>query len=126
MKIIIDKINSEPKHSLSKSELQLILSKLPVDSINSFTMFKISAQMFSNSGWNRPVIFNLSRSTFNIMSRGLNKEYIVKELLIEIFSHYTKISFETIGNKLNIQQRNKLEEIITPYYQDIIKELGIN
>jgi len=122
MKIIIDKINSEPKHSLSKKELQLILSKIPINYVNTFVTFKISSQMFSKSDWNRPVIYN--NSTYNILSRGLSKEYIIKELLIEIFCQHTRICFQTFGHKLNNQQRKKLEEIIAPYYETIINEIN--
>ncbi len=121
MKIVVDKIKSEPKHSLSKQELKFILEKLSKTSQEIKKTFKLSAQLFSSSGWDRPVICN--NYTYNILSRGVEKEKIIKELLIEIFSNETKISYETYAHKLNTQQRKKLEKLITPYFDEIINEI---
>ncbi|WLD22652.1 hypothetical protein NU10_07860 [Flavobacterium dauae] len=124
MKIIIDKINSEPKHSLSKKELQLILSKIPINYVNTFVTFKISSQMFSNSGWDRPVIKN--NETYNILSRGLDKKYIIKELLIEIFLNHTHINFYISAHKINSDRRKKLDDMVNPYFEEIIKDIEVN
>ncbi|WKW47537.1 hypothetical protein P3875_05640 [Myroides sp. JBRI-B21084] len=123
MKIIVDKINTKPYHSLSKKDIQLILSKIPVNWVHNFTIFKISAQLFTSSGWDRPVIMNVSKRTFNILSRGLKKNDIIKELLIEVFLYYTNINSQAQGHKLTNKQRKEFEGIIAPFYEEILKDI---
>lgn len=121
MKITVEKINSEPKHSISKGDIQNVLSKIPFDYSETVIEFKISAQMFSNSKWDRPVIFN--NTTFNILSRGLSKRAIISELLIEIFRERNHMSYPTYAHKLNNSQRKKLQETINKYESEIFKTL---
>jgi hypothetical protein len=117
MKISVEKINSEPKHSVSKKDIQNVLSKIPFDYSETVIEFKISAQLFSNSKWNRPVIFN--NTTFNILSRGLSKREIISELLIEIFRERNHTIYPTYAHKLNNSQRKKLQEITAKYESEI-------
>lgn len=124
MKITTDKITSEPKHSISKHDLQIVLSKIPFDYQETIVNFKISAQLFENSQWDRPVIYN--NTTFNILSRGIIREAIIKELLVEIFLQNNISAYPTYGHKLNNVQRKKLEEIIDPYLNEIIQQIDLN
>ena len=80
MKIIIDKVTSEPNHSVSKTDIEIVLRHIQSDWVGAGNGFKISSQLFKNTHWDRPVIKN--ESTYIIMSRGFEKNYIIKELLI--------------------------------------------
>ena len=121
MRIITDKINTLPNHSISKKEVQIILDNVTHEKFGIATVFKISAQLFENSNWERPVILN--GSTYNILSRGLEKDFVIRELLIEIYVNATNIHYSMKSHKLNAEQRKKLEEIISPIYQKVIGEI---
>lgn len=121
MRIITDKINKLPNHSISKKEVQIVLKNVTNERFGMKTVFKISSQLFDNSKWERPVILN--GSTYNILSRGLEKELIIRELLIEIYVNATDIHFSMKGHKLNADQRKKTEELILPIYQKVIGEI---
>jgi hypothetical protein len=121
MRIITDKINTLPNHSISKKEVLIVLKNVTNERFGIATVFKISSQLFDNSKWERPVILN--GSTYNILSRGLEKELIIRELLIEIYVNATDIHFSMKGHKLNADQRKKLEEIISPIYHKVIREI---
>ena len=120
MKIITEKINSLPAHSITKKDVELVLKHVPQEAFGVATIFKISAQIFSKSKWDRPVVQN--GTTYNILSRGLEKEFIIKELLIEIYVHLTKI-YGMYAHRLSKEQRKNLEELVQPVYEMIINEL---
>ncbi|AMM51899.1 hypothetical protein TH61_12905 [Rufibacter sp. DG15C] len=120
MRIITEAINTEPMHSVTKQDVLTVLKYVPKDWIGLKHTFLISAQKFDSSGWNRPVILN--QTTFRILSRGLPKQQVIKELLLEIAINPT----QTYPKKLHIlekEQRRKLEEVIQPFYEKILAEL---
>jgi hypothetical protein len=116
MKIITEKINSEPNHSISKKDIKAIIDIIPDDWIGVAHVFSISSQLFKNSSWDRPVIQNYV--TFKILSRGIDRNIIIKELLIELAIRPTKTN-PPKGHSLTKSQRKKLEEFIMPYYNKL-------
>jgi len=116
MKIVIEKINSEPKHSITKKDVKAVIEIVPDDWIGVAHVFSISSQLFRNSGWDRPVIKN--NTTFKILSRGFDRNEIIKELLIELAIIPTK-TYPSKGHSLTKSQRKKLEELIMPYYNKL-------
>lgn len=124
MKIITDKINTLPDHSISKKEVETILKCVPIDFNRTVVKFKISAQLFINSGWERPVIYN--NTTYNILSRGLEKKQVIHELLIELFKHKTRIGQGNQGHRLTKAERQKLDTVVQPYFETIVKALDLS
>lgn len=124
MKIFTENINTLPEHSITKKEVKTILKCLPVDFSGTVVQFKISAQLFKNSGWSRPVIYN--NITYNILSRGLDKKQVIYELLVEIFNHESGISLHTKAHILNMNQRKQLESLVQPYYETVLKALDLD
>jgi hypothetical protein len=118
MKIITEKVHSEPAHAITKKEVGAIIDVVPDDWIGVAHVFLISAQLFENSNWDRPVIQN--NTTFKILSRGIEKNLIIKELLIEMAIRPTQ-TYPPRGHTLTKSQRRKLEELIEPYYNKLIK-----
>lgn len=123
MKIITDKINALPDHSISKKEVEVVLKCIPIDFSGTVVKFKISAQLFSNSGWERPVIYN--NTTYNILSRGLDKKHVIHELLIELFNHETRMGQGNQGHKLTKMERQKLDTIVQPHFETVVKALDL-
>jgi len=121
MKIVTDKVSSEPFHSISKQDIQVVIRNIPKDWIGIANVFKISSQLFSNSKWSRPVIEN--NTTFIIMSRGFDRDYIIKELLIELALSPCGI-YAVNAHRVTKNQRWKLETMIQPMFDNIIKELN--
>lgn len=117
MKIIIEKVTSEPYHSITKKDVETVIDIVPDDWVGVAHVFSITAQRFENSGWDRPVIEN--NTTFNIMSRGMDRNVMIKELLIEMAIRPAKI-YSHKGHALTKAQRKMLEELIKPYYDTLI------
>ena len=122
MKIIKEIITSEPDHSVSRKDIETVLKHIPKDWLGIANKFKISSQLFSNSKWDRPVIEN--NTTFVIMSRGFERNYIIKELLIELATDPSGIGYSIKAHHINKEDRNKLEKFIQPFYEAIINELN--
>ena len=116
MKILTERLNSEPKHSVTKKDIKAILQVVPEHWVGVAHTFSISAQLYKNSKWPRPVIQN--GVVFKILSRGLDKKMVIKELLIELAIRPT-ITSSGYAHSLTKVQRKKLEETIEPYYRQL-------
>ena len=121
MKIIKEKISSVPDHSVSRKDIEIVIRHIPKDWVGVANIFKISSQLFNNSKWDRPVIEN--NATFLIMSRGFERNYIIKELLVELAIRPSGLGYSMKAHHLNKEQRNKLEKLICPLYEAITTEL---
>jgi hypothetical protein len=124
MKIIVEKINGAPNHSVNKNDIKMLLEIIPKEWIGVAHVFKVSSQMYDNSKWDRYVIQN--NTTFNILSRGIEKELVIKDLLIEIALIPNKI-YTINRHKISFEQRKKMEEFIQPLFDEfIIKSNFVN
>ncbi len=121
MKIIIEKVTSEPNHSVSKKDIETVIRHIPSEWIGIKNVFKISSQLSINSQWDRPVIEN--GVTFMIMSRGFSRDFIIKELLIELATRPTGITYSMRAHRINKCDRKKLEEFVQPLFEKVIAEL---
>ena len=121
MKIIIDKIADGPSHSVSKKDIETIIKHIPKEWLGIKNVFRLSNQEFINSKWDRPVICN--GVTYVISSRNLDRDFIIKELLIEIALAPTKVMNSVNHHHINKNDRKKLEEFIQPFYDKITAEL---
>lgn len=83
MKMIFDKIESGPPHSLSRSEANVLFSLLSEKLHLPVRLVHFSNQMHSNLTFDRPVIYS-GDNRLTILSRGFRKLDIVKEILIEL------------------------------------------
>lgn len=119
MKILIDKVTSEPNHSLSKKDIDLVLKNIPNEWIGSANIFRLASQLFEKSKWPRSVIYNAP--SYIIMSRGIDRKVVIKEFLIELAISST-IGDSLHAHTLNNNQVKKLEEVIEPFYLKIISE----
>lgn len=121
MKIVVDRVTSAPNHSVSKRDIEMVLKHVPAEWIGIKNVFKISSQLFVKSKWDRPVIEN--GVTYVIMSRGFERDFIIKELLIELVIWPTAVAHSVKGHHISKRDRSKLEEFIQPFYRKIIANL---
>lgn len=84
MKIISDKVLSEPPHSLSPSKVKALMSLLPEECRQHIKVIHLSNQMFSNITFDRPTLYEFFSGRLKILSRGFGELEIVKEILIEL------------------------------------------
>lgn len=121
MKIQIIKSDTEPRHSLTKKDLQLVLEVVPKEWIGIKHVFLLSDREFKNTTWDSPVKSN--NTTFTILSRGIEKHQIIKELLIKLAEGPSKTS-PYYGGRYSNEQRRKLEEYIAPYFEKVLERLN--
>ncbi|RTQ46007.1 hypothetical protein EJV47_22880 [Hymenobacter gummosus] len=120
MKILVETVNQEPFHSVTKQDISVVIRNIPQDWLGSAHVFLISAQKIGNSGFGRLAFLN--QTTFRVLSRGQDKYEVIKELLIEIAINATRTILR-YGHKIDHEQRKKLERIIQPCYEKILLEL---
>ena len=84
MKIISAKLNKEPFHSLSKKDIKRIFSLVPEEWKTAIDQVVMSSELFENSRFDRPVIHSSVNRRLNVLSRGLTKRRMVKEVLREL------------------------------------------
>lgn len=80
MKIISAKLNIEPFHSLNKKDIKRILSLVPEEWKMAIDQVVLSSELFENSRFDRPVIHSSISRRLNVLSRGLTKRRMVKEV----------------------------------------------
>ncbi|QBY05046.1 hypothetical protein E2K93_11905 [Thalassotalea sp. HSM 43] len=84
MKIVVARLNKEPYHSLTAKDVKKIFALVPKEWKNQINQVVLGAELFSNSRFDRPVIHSSISARLNVLSRGLPKERMVKEVLREL------------------------------------------
>ncbi len=125
MKIIIPKINKEPYHSLTKSDVKLIFKIAPNDWTSEIKVVILSAEPFKNSHFDRPVIYSGYSSRLNILSRGLTKDDIAKEVFRELGLR-GRLAQTSYCNHIPKSELAKLDNCIKPYLKEFLKQLKHN
>ncbi len=121
MKIITEPVKDEPAHSVTKRDVQMVLKNVPEEWSWHGSVFLIAAQKFENSKWDRPVILN--QGTLRILSRGFDRNQIIKELLIELAIRPTGL-YPRYAHRLDKEKRRKLELVVHPYYEKVLADLA--
>lgn len=120
MKIIVETVNQEPLHSVTRKDIATMLRNVPADWVGAAHVFLITAQMLDSAVHDRPVLLN--GVTFRIMSRGQSKLGVIKALLLELAARPTRV-FPRKFHHFDKEQMRKLEETIQPYYEQIVAQL---
>ncbi len=114
MKIVVAKLNKEPYHSLTAEDIKRIFSLVPEDWKSLITKVVLGAEMFSNSRFDRPVIHSSVSSRLNVLSRGLSKERMVKEVLRELALN-GGVAQSGFVNHVPKAELVKLDRVVEPY-----------
>lgn len=114
MKIVVARLNKEPYHSLTAKDIKRIFSFVPEDWKLLITQVVLGAEMFANSRFDRPVIHSSVSSRLNVLSRGLSKERMVKEVLRELALN-GGVAQSGLVNHVSKAELVKLDRVIAPY-----------
>ncbi len=119
MKIILAKLNTDPPHSLTRKDIKLIFGLVPEDWCTLISQVVLSAELFENSRFDRPVIHSSISSRLNILSRGFSREKIAKEVLRELGLN-GGLAQSGFADHLSKSQLSKLDRKIEPYFEAFI------
>ncbi|NQZ90693.1 MAG: hypothetical protein HRT54_24305 [Colwellia sp.] len=114
MKVVSAKLNKEPYHSLSKSDITFLFRITPESWTNGIQTVVLAAELFNNSRFDRPVIYSAYSNRINILSRGLTKSEAAKQVLREL-GLIGGIAESGFANSLPKNELKKLDEAIQPY-----------
>tara|TARA_R110001592_G_scaffold103938_2_gene292546 strand:- start:206 stop:577 length:372 start_codon:yes stop_codon:yes gene_type:complete len=119
MKVVSAKINKDPKHSLSKSDISFLFKITPENWTDCITTVVLASELFSNSRFDRPVIYSAYSSRLNVLSRGLSKSVAAKEVLREL-GLIGSVAESGFANSIPKSELQKLDKVIEPYLTEFI------
>ena len=114
MKIISAKLNIEPFHSPNKKDIKRILSLVPEEWKMAIDQVVLSSELFENSRFDRPVIHSSISLRLNVLSRGLTKRRMVKEVLRELALN-GGVAQSGFANQVCKAELAKLDETVEPF-----------
>ncbi len=115
MKIIFDKLNENNEYNISIKEIKTLFSLIP-DLAKSIKLVHLQGQEPHMSKFERPVRFESLSKKINISAKGLDKDSIIRELLVELISQngddtgLRPVSYR----ELTKNQMSKIETVIQP------------
>ena len=115
MKILIGKFSNEPFHALSKKEVSLLFKLIPTEWEKQVSSVMLSSKIFKKTKLAKPVEYTASSQQLSIFSRGLVREDIARQVLLEL---------ATIGAEYGEHDLDKaceLDTMIKPYLDKFLK-----
>jgi hypothetical protein len=115
MKVVIGKFSSEPFHALSKKEISLLLKLVPDEWIKQVSSVVLSSKILKKSKLSKPVEYSAIKKQLSIFSRGLVREDIARQVLLELAS---------IGREMregNTDKTSEHDNEIKPYMDKFLK-----
>ncbi|MDU0354121.1 hypothetical protein RS130_09395 [Paraglaciecola aquimarina] len=84
MKFVIGKFSNQVFHALTKKEVTLLFKLVPDEWTKPIRGVVLSAKVFKNTKVAQPVMYSPTTSQLSIFSRGLKREEIARQVLIEL------------------------------------------
>ncbi|WP_158970876.1 hypothetical protein [Paraglaciecola sp. L3A3] len=120
MKFVIGKFSNEVFHALTKKEVTLLFKLVPKEWTQSITGVVLSAKVFKNTKVKQPVMYSEQTQQLTILSRGLDREDIAKQVLVELAVIGGEI--EAINpNKATTEQAASLDMLVKPYMTKFLR-----
>jgi hypothetical protein len=115
MKIVIGKFSNEPFHALSKKEISLLFKLVPREWETQVSSVMLSSKVFKKIKLAKPVEYIASSKQLCIFSRGLVREDIARQVLLEL----AKIGTE--HREHDHDKACELDTMIRPYLVKFLK-----
>ena len=115
MKIVIGKFSNEPFHALSKKEVSLLFKIVPDAWAKQVSSVVLSSKIFNKTKLTKPVEYTTTSKQLSIFSRGLVREDIARQILLELAT----ISLEL--EEVSSDRDPKLDNVIKPYMAKFLK-----
>jgi hypothetical protein len=120
MKFVIGKFSNELFHALTKKEITLLFKLVPSEWVKSITGVVLSAKVFQKTNVSQPVMFSEKSKQLSILSRGLVREDIARQVLIELA--VVGGALEAVDpNKASKELAAELDAVIKPYMSKFLK-----
>ncbi len=123
MKIIFDRISTDPQHALSKSEVIIIHKILNTEFDLKAKIYRLCSELPEKSRFDRPVHYDIISRKLNICSRGLTKETIIREIFVEVIQNSYHNLAAAKFNRLSSAQRKQIDEMVNPLYAKYIQQI---
>lgn len=111
MKIVIGKFSNAPFHALSKKDVSLLLKLALNEWVKHVTSVVLSSKIIKKTKLTKPVEYITSTKQLSIFSRGLVRENIAREVLLEL----AKIAGD------NAEIATDLDKVIKPYLDKFVR-----
>ena len=115
MRIVIGKFSHEPFHALSKKDVSLLLKLAPHEWVKQVSSVVLSSKIFKKTKLSKPVEYLSASKQLSIYSRGLEREDIAKQVLLEL------ASIDTEQEVTHADKAVELNTIIKPYMDKFLK-----
>lgn len=115
MKIIIGKFSNELFHALSQRELNLLFKLIPKEWAVHVSSIVLSSKVFKKTKLSKPIEYSAATKRLSIYSRGLVRENIARQLLLEL----ALINAEH-GEKGAVVDKD-FDSVIKPYMDKFLK-----
>ena len=115
MKIVIGKFSAEPFHALSKKEVSLLLKLVPKEWLEHLSCVVLSSKIFKKTKLAKPVEYSTASKQLSIFSRGLVREEIARQVLLEL----AEIGAQKEEGNPDIAA--VLDKVIKPYMDKFLK-----
>jgi hypothetical protein len=115
MKVVIGKFSNEPFHALSKKEISLLLKLVPSEWISQVSSVVLSSKIVKRTKVAKPVEYNATSKQLTIFSRGLVREDIARQVLLEL----AQIGVE--NSESHPENVTDLDIVIKPYLDKFLK-----
>lgn len=119
MKIIVDKIDEDPGHAISRADIKIILSSVPPAWMENVKVVRLSASRSAAS----VALYARSGETLTIASRGFTKKTTLHRVLAELASHSLGFKHRTFQH-LQARYEPKVEALIAPLMNDLLPQLS--
>lgn len=120
MKFVIGKFSNELFHALTKKEITLLFKLVPSEWSNPIKSVVLSAKVFQKTKVAQPVMFSEKTKQLTILSRGLIREDIARQVLIELAVVAGEL--EAVNpNKVSKERAVELDLLIKPYIDKFLK-----
>lgn len=119
MKIVADKIDEYPGHALSRADIRLIFTSVPLAWREHVKVVRLSSSRSSAS----VALYAYSVATLTVASRGCTKESALHSLLAELASHALGFKHRTFQH-LQSRYQSQVERLVAPLMVELLPQLS--
>ena len=116
MKIVVDKVECNPAHSISRQEVKAIFAGVPEEWKSGVERIRLA------NGSRRRLPVWLVGGEMTILSRGLSKRFVVDEILIQLAKH--ALGLRRGLGQLTKADRIKLTAMVQPVLPGVWKQIN--
>ncbi|WP_444930264.1 hypothetical protein ACJJIF_21360 [Microbulbifer sp. SSSA002] len=124
MDVIVDKVNDNDGHSLSIKEVKSIHKFISEKLDFRAKTYRLSNELPEKSRFDRPIKYDMIARKVTICSRGVSKDEIIKEILVEALQHTDSTLRATSYNHLSKAQTKIANERADALYKEYTSEVA--